>query len=639
MSDTKMLASNHYSDDLKYNYYCTASTYDNSFIHELNSPIMEYEDNWYYIEITNNKVAINVIDNIDSSLSKSTVQASNIIDCGSNQFGNLNDAYPTIILDGAGILYTNGNKIYRITYSSNNSNEIIKEEIYKDSNKIVGLRIYNGRFQIQTARNYASKEITLTNKALAIDTEDSNDRDFNKEILNVNSTYKLKIASKNSDDECIWSSSDTNVATIDNNGVLKTVGVGIANITLTQGKQVRTMLIYVRDYVNITLKYKSSRATVYLNGVEIEAGNYSYPKGSTLNVNIICDENYFNFKGWIIDGEKIDYRTFEINNISKDLELVAKVDRCYSIDEIEDLIFDYKYYADNNADLKKAFGYNETELRNHYIKYGIKEGRVASNLFDVKYYLNNNADLKKTFGDDYTSAYNHFVIYGFREGRPSSKIYYGLYYGSAYKDLILFDSYDLMSHFKNYGLKEGRKATNVIDLTPIDITGYLFNSTFYADLYEDVRKFFGYNETELRNHYINYGIKEGRIASIFFDPKYYLNKYSDLKDAFGNNYTLAYNHFIKNGINEGRTASIYFDVNYYLNNYSDLKSAFGSNYSMALRHFYTNGIKEGRDASSLFKILVYKSSYNDLRIAYGDNNMKYFIHYEKYGKKEGRKAY
>jgi transglutaminase-like putative cysteine protease len=632
LSDSQMLVSDHY--DWEYSYVCNSSIYDKSFIHQLTSPVIEYENNWFYIDSEeDNNIVISVVKDIDFALQKENTQVNK---SSATSFEKLS-VYPTIMSDGIGILYTNGKNIYRIMYSSENLDTNSNTEIYTGSDIILGLRIYNGRFQIQTT-DYNKKEITIDSQELSIDTANISDRDFNEKSLSINKAYKLKIASKLSDGECIWNSSNPNVATIDNNGVLKIVGSGFTNITLTQGSQVRTMLICVRDYINVKLNYNSSRATVYINGAQKSAGTYIYPKQSTLNINITLNSNY-QFSGWIINGKKTEYVNMDISNLSEDIDLVAKAEGTYTSHDIENLIFDYKYYADNYSDLKNAFGYNETALKNHYISCGIKEGRIASKIFDVKYYINNNDDLKKAFGNNYEAAYNHFITYGWKEGRASSNLYYGSYYGNNYKDLILLDNYDLMAHFINFGIREGRKGTNLADLTPIDITGYIFDATFYADLYPDLRSAFGYNEENLRKHYINFGIKEGRIASVFFDPKYYLNKYSDLKNAFGNNYEAAYNHYINNGINEGRTASMYFDANYYLNKYSDLKSAFGNNYSKALQHFSTNGIREGREASSSFKISIYKSNYSDLRNTFGNDNIRYFIHYEVYGKNEGRKAY
>ena len=64
----------------------------------------------------------------------------------------------------------------------------------------------------------------------------------------------------------------------------------------------------------------------------------------------------------------------------------------------------------------------------------------------------------------------------------------------------------------------------------------------------------------LYNHYIEFGIKEGRKSSPLFDPIFYINTNQDLKNAFGNNYEKARNHFFNYGISEGRIASEDFNV-------------------------------------------------------------------------------
>ena len=114
--------------------------------------------------------------------------------------------------------------------------------------------------------------------------------------------------------------------------------------------------------------------------------------------------------------------------------------------DIANLIFDYKYYADKYPDLKKAFGYNEAKLKQHWLNAGIKEGRQASPLFSPKYYIYNNSDLKKAFGTNYVAAYNHFINTGYAELRASSSEYYGKYY-KGYADLKDFSAYNLMKHY------------------------------------------------------------------------------------------------------------------------------------------------------------------------------------------------
>lgn len=63
--------------------------------------------------------------------------------------------------------------------------------------------------------------------------------------------------------------------------------------------------------------------------------------------------------------------------------------------EIANYCFNAIYYADTYSDLKKAYEYDEKKLKNHWLTYGIREGRSASPVLNLKYYIQNNSDLKK----------------------------------------------------------------------------------------------------------------------------------------------------------------------------------------------------------------------------------------------------
>ena len=84
------------------------------------------------------------------------------------------------------------------------------------------------------------------------------------------------------------------------------------------------------------------------------------------------------------------------------------------------LVFDYLYYADSNNDVKEAIGLDENALMEHFINYGMAEGRRGSMNFYVNFYRENNQDLAETFGDDLTSYYEHYILYGYKEGRKGS---------------------------------------------------------------------------------------------------------------------------------------------------------------------------------------------------------------------------
>ncbi len=91
-------------------------------------------------------------------------------------------------------------------------------------------------------------------------------------------------------------------------------------------------------------------------------------------------------------------------------------------------------------------------------------------------------------------------------------------------------------------------------------------------------------------------IHDGIDYSLVFDPTYYTNKYSDLKAAFGTNAISLFNHFLDNGMREGRIASVNFNVIAYKNRYIDLQQAFGNDLPSYYRHYIEHGYKEGRSA-------------------------------------------
>jgi hypothetical protein len=88
---------------------------------------------------------------------------------------------------------------------------------------------------------------------------------------------------------------------------------------------------------------------------------------------------------------------------------------------------------------------------------------------------------------------------------------------------------------------------NNIDLAPV------FDPTFYANKYPDLKQALGTNSTRLFNHFINYGMKEARQAIITFNPVTYKNSYPDLQKAFGDKWPSYYIHYCTNGTKEGRT--------------------------------------------------------------------------------------
>jgi hypothetical protein len=82
-------------------------------------------------------------------------------------------------------------------------------------------------------------------------------------------------------------------------------------------------------------------------------------------------------------------------------------------------VYDYNYYVNKYADIKKAYGYNDSAVLAHFVKYGMKEGRQAKATFNVTVYRNNYADLRMVYGNNLKAYYLHFIKHGKREGRTA----------------------------------------------------------------------------------------------------------------------------------------------------------------------------------------------------------------------------
>ncbi len=83
-----------------------------------------------------------------------------------------------------------------------------------------------------------------------------------------------------------------------------------------------------------------------------------------------------------------------------------------------------------------------------------------------------------------------------------------------------------------------------------------------------------------------------------FDADYYYNAYPDLAAAFGNDTAALFDHFVNYGIAEGRSASAEFNPLAYRQRYADLQTAFGTDMAAYCLHYVTHGKAEGRTGSA-----------------------------------------
>ena len=82
----------------------------------------------------------------------------------------------------------------------------------------------------------------------------------------------------------------------------------------------------------------------------------------------------------------------------------------------------------------------------------------------------------------------------------------------------------------------------------------VFNATYYANRYADLKAVYGTNAAQLFEHFKAYGMKEGRQAIDTFNVVAYKARYADLQKAFGNDLPAYYKHYCMYGHAEKRTA-------------------------------------------------------------------------------------
>ncbi len=302
-------------------------------------------------------------------------------------------------------------------------------------------------------------------------------------------------------------------------------------------------------------------------------------------------------------------------------------------------VFDADYYLKNNPDVAKWANNDKDKALQHFINYGMAEGRRGNESFDVQSYYNEYQDLRLAYGTDLPRYYVHYMKWGKGEKRHVSGC-------SALKDPVT-------------------KAGGV-DYAPV------YDPEYYLSHNDDVEKAYTkttyggvtmLDDSAVLRHFINHGMAEGRRGSESFDVQSYYNEYQDLRLAYGTGLPKYYSHYLRYGKKEGRHVSgcsalkdpvtkaggvdyaPVYDPEYYLSHNDDVEKAYTKTTyggvtmlddSAVLRHFINHGMAEGRRGNEAFDVYGYKTRYLDLRKAYGSDLKSYYLHYLKYGMKEHR---
>lgn len=125
------------------------------------------------------------------------------------------------------------------------------------------------------------------------------------------------------------------------------------------------------------------------------------------NMGALTTANTLNNNASPIPKGSLQYEAskFKIKYTQKDLDAIKK-------------IFDANIYAKAYPDVAAAYGNDREKLWNHYVTYGIKEGRTEiSSTFNVFAYISAYQDLRNVFGDDLMAYYVHYANHGMNENR------------------------------------------------------------------------------------------------------------------------------------------------------------------------------------------------------------------------------
>ena len=192
---------------------------------------------------------------------------------------------------------------------------------------------------------------------------------------------------------------------------------------------------------------------------------------------------------------------------------------------------DTAWYKKANPDVAAAMT-DPQAIANHWIRFGIKEGRQPSMQYDPRDYLNRYPDVKALFGpNNLAGATQHFLSFGERDGRDFRSNRY-------LKDVLA----------KLIATINGR-------------SGSFFDVEWYINENADVKAEAAKRPDDLgriwaAEHFQNWGFKDLRLPgpSPKFDMKCYINRYPEVKAATGADEQAAYAHFRDRGFKEGRIA-------------------------------------------------------------------------------------
>ena len=96
-------------------------------------------------------------------------------------------------------------------------------------------------------------------------------------------------------------------------------------------------------------------------------------------------------------------------------------------------------------------------------------------------------------------------------------------------------------------------ATGTVNNLTAEEISLILDVEAYKQAYPDLAVAFGDDINAYVNHYLTYGVYEGRTKGVLFDPLTYAEAYGDIRSAFGYDVTALVKHYVNYGVAENRT--------------------------------------------------------------------------------------
>ena len=325
-------------------------------------------------------------------------------------------------------------------------------------------------------------------------------------------------------------------------------------------------------------------------GTNLTAGDYTL---STPTITILDGQTTGTATFTVIDDalvEGLETATLSLSNPSAGLTLGGVSSQTIAIEDNDrsaNPVFTFAQFAQFQAVDNGQLAPSESAA------IGLESwGLQLAELFDETYYLAQNPDIAAAVAQGgFATGYDHFVQFGINEGRNPSTYFDEAFYRANNTDVAAaIDNGSLSSglmHYLSFGHWENRDPSALFDASD-----YLLNN---PDISTAVASGIFTSGFE---HFIEFGDDEGRLSTLLFEEAFYQQQNADVAAAVqAGVFSSGFEHFISFGQQEGRAPSSFFNESTYLNGNSDVAVAVQAGaFSSGFEHYALFGRAEGRVA-------------------------------------------